>query len=81
MDIEEWSKVDIRYRGVFQTLSKCPHFTKGLWQGGSQECQYELISSRPKAQSQVIYALLSEIGEMIGLKRETFDGDGIFFLT
>ncbi|KAJ5300692.1 uncharacterized protein N7443_005694 [Penicillium atrosanguineum] len=81
MDIEEWSKVDIRYRGVFQTLSKCPHFTKGLWQGGSQNCRHELITSQPNAQSQVIYALLSEIGEMIDLRRETYDGDGIFFLT
>ncbi|KAJ5681652.1 uncharacterized protein N7477_001592 [Penicillium maclennaniae] len=77
----EWSKVDIRYRGVFQSLVKCPHFTKGLWQDGSQDCRYELLTGRIKAQSQVIYALLSEIGKMIDLKRETCDGDGIFYLT
>ncbi|KAJ6104321.1 hypothetical protein N7523_010641 [Penicillium sp. IBT 18751x] len=76
----EWSKVDIRYRGVFQSLFKCPHFTKGLWQGGSQDCRFELLTGRIKAQSQVIYALLSEIGKMIDLKRETCDGDSIFYL-
>lgn len=79
--MEEWSKVDIRYRGVFKTLLKCPRFTKGLWEGGSMNCQYELTNSKPKAQAQVIYALLSEIREMIDLKRETHDGDSIFFLT
>jgi hypothetical protein len=78
--MEEWSKVDIRYRGVFRTLPKCPRFANGLWDGGSENCQYELTTGKPKAQAQVLYALLSEVGEMLGLKRETSDGDGFFFL-
>ena len=79
--MDEWSKVDIRYRGVFKTLPKCPQFTKGLWEGGCEDCQDELNSGRPKTQAQAIYALLSEISEMLGLKRETYDGDAVFSLT
>jgi len=81
VNIEDWSKVDIRYKGVFRTLSKCPRFAKGLWEGGCEDCQDGLDSGRPKTQAQVVYALLSEVGEMLGLKRETYDGDALFFLT
>lgn len=78
--MDEWSKVDIRYRGVFKTLPQCPKFTKGLWDGGCEDCQDELNSGIPKTQAQVIYALLSEIGDMLNLKRETYDGDAVFSL-
>lgn len=81
MDIGDWSKVDIRYRGVFRTLPKCPRFKKGLWEAGCESCEDELESGRPRAQAQVVYALLCEIGEMLDLRRETCDGENIFYLT
>lgn len=31
MNIAKWSKVDIRYRGVFKTLKKVPVFSGGLF--------------------------------------------------
>lgn len=80
MNLDQWSKVDIRYRGVFKTLAKCPKFAKGLWEGGSESCQPALEKGKPRAQGQVVYALLDEIGEMLNVSRETLDGDGIFYL-
>lgn len=79
VDLEEWSKVDIRYRGVFKTLKKVPRFSKALWDGGCESCQPELDSKTPRAQGQVVYALLNEIGNMLALERRTVNG-GIFFL-
>lgn len=80
VDQSEWSKVDVRYRGVFRTLAKVPHFSKGLWDGGSEEhmIQPDIRSSR--SQGQVIYALMNEIADMIDLQRPTREGDAIFFL-
>ncbi|CAL5869439.1 uncharacterized protein PFLUO_LOCUS3668 [Penicillium psychrofluorescens] len=80
VDLEEWSIVDIRYRGVFKTLAKVPCFDKGLWDGGSELCQVELDAKKPRAQAQVIYALMNEIGEMLGIKRSMSDGKGHFYL-
>lgn len=79
--MSQWSKVDIRYRGVFKTLKKCPRFTQGLWDGGSESCQRALDKGKLKAQGQVVYALLNEIGDMLCLERETSNSDGVFLLT
>ncbi|KAJ5604948.1 hypothetical protein N7510_010102 [Penicillium lagena] len=80
VDLEEWSIVDIRYRGVFKTLAKVPCFDKGLWDGGSELCRVELDAKKPRAQAQVIYALMNEIGDMLGIKRSMNDGKGYFYL-
>lgn len=79
VDLSEWSQIDIRYRGVFKTLLKCPKFALGLWDG-AESCQRALERGKPKAQGQVVYALLNEIGRMIGVERETNDGEGVFVL-
>lgn len=81
MDVSNWSKVDIRYRGVFTTLAKCPEFAAGLWEGGSELCQGALDNGRPKAQGHVIYALLEEIGDVLNLQRRTMDPKAVFALT
>lgn len=80
MDVDRWSTVDIRYRGVFKTLTKCPKLTTGLWDGGSESCQPALDKGKIRAQGHVVYALLNEVGEMVNLKRETNDGKGVFVL-
>lgn len=80
MDVYDWSKVDIRYRGVFTTLTRCPEFAAGLWERGSELCQGALDNGKPRAQGQVIYALLDEIGDMLDLQRETSDGKAVFVL-
>ncbi|KAJ5096165.1 hypothetical protein NUU61_005521 [Penicillium alfredii] len=80
IDLNEWSKIDIRYRGVFKTLAKVPCFSKGLWDGGCELCQVELEQKKPWAQAQVVYALLEEIGDMLDIKRSTADGKKVFFL-
>ncbi|KAJ5580021.1 uncharacterized protein N7459_006006 [Penicillium hispanicum] len=80
VDLNAWSKVDIRYRGVFKTLAKVPCFSKCLWDGGCEDCQQELDDGRPSAQAQVIYALMNEVGDMLDLQRPTKNGDAIFEL-
>ncbi|KAJ5225461.1 hypothetical protein N7468_006686 [Penicillium chermesinum] len=77
---KEWSKIDIRYRGVFKTLSKVPQFKKGLWEGGSEKCHGELNDKSRLAQAQLVYALLSDVTEMLDLQRPTKDGNSIFYL-
>lgn len=81
VNLDRWSKVDVRYRGVFKALAKCPKFAKGLWEGGSESCKDALEKGTPKAQGHVVYALLDEIGEMLNESRETLDGEAIFYLT
>ena len=81
MDLNDWSLVDIRYRGVFKTLAKAPRFSKGLWDGGCEECQEELNGGNPSSQAQVVYALMNEVCGMLDLQRPTSDGDAIFYLT
>ena len=80
MNQKDWSKVDIRYRGVFRTLSKVPQFKKGLWDGGDESRQAELDEKKMWAQAQVIYALMSEVGDMLGLQRPTQDGEAVLYL-
>ncbi|KAJ5175357.1 uncharacterized protein N7482_001234 [Penicillium canariense] len=80
VNVRDWPEVDIRYRGVFRTLKRVPRFEKGLWEGGSDSCQEKLDDGQPRAQSQLVYALLNEIGEMLDLKRETKDEMNIFYL-
>ncbi|KAJ6017966.1 hypothetical protein N7451_001345 [Penicillium sp. IBT 35674x] len=80
VDQGEWSKVDIRYRGVFKTLAKVPTFSKGLWDGGSEEHMIQNDFKNLRSQGQVIYALMNEVADMIDLQRPTREGDAIFFL-
>ncbi|KAJ5810393.1 uncharacterized protein N7503_002611 [Penicillium pulvis] len=80
VDQGEWSKVDIRYRGVFKTLAKVPTFSKGLWDGGSEDHMVQTDSRNSRSQGQVIYALMNEVADMIDLQRPTREGDAIFFL-
>lgn len=80
VDQTEWSKVDIRYRGVFKTLAKVPTFSKGLWDGGSEEHMMKADFGSLRSQGQVIYALMGEVADMVDLQRPTREGDAIFFL-
>ncbi|KAJ5659224.1 hypothetical protein N7507_005675 [Penicillium longicatenatum] len=58
VDQSDWSKVDIRYRGVFKTLAKVPDFSKGLWDGGSEEHMISTDYKNMRSQGQVVYALM-----------------------
>ncbi|KAJ5632321.1 hypothetical protein N7490_008660 [Penicillium lividum] len=80
VDQSDWSEVDIRYRGVFKTLLKVPRFGKGLWEGGSEEHMPQDDTRSMRSQAQVMYALMSEVGEMLDLQRPTREGDAVFFL-
>ncbi|KAJ5778287.1 hypothetical protein N7520_001533 [Penicillium odoratum] len=80
VDQSDWSEVDIRYRGVFKTLLKVPPFSKGLWEGGSEEHMPQDGTRNMRTQAQVMYALVSEVGEMLDLQRPTREGDAVFFL-
>ncbi|KAJ5675713.1 hypothetical protein N7462_008610 [Penicillium macrosclerotiorum] len=80
VNMGRWSKVDIRYRGVFKTLAKVPRFQRGLWEDGSEDCQDKLDEAKDHTQDQVIYALLNELGEMMNLKRDTAAKDRVFSL-
>ncbi|OKO99231.1 hypothetical protein PENSUB_8618 [Penicillium subrubescens] len=80
VSLKEWSKTNSRYRAVFKTLRRVPKFETSLWEGGCEDCQDELSQNRSHTQAQVVFALLSEIGEMLELKRLTADGKRSFFL-
>lgn len=80
VDVRQWSTVDIRYRGVFKNLRKCPKLKEGLWDGGSESCQPVLDRGKLRAQAHVVYALLNDIGLILKLNRETHNGRGVFFL-
>ncbi|KAL4889826.1 hypothetical protein BDV59DRAFT_204851 [Aspergillus ambiguus] len=74
-DLANWSKVDIRFRGVYQTLKKVPPFCAGLYDDddgrlpdGYSTVYYE---DAIRAQGQVAYALLDEILAMTDIRRET----------
>ena len=80
VDLKRWPSSDIRYRGVFRTLARAPRIGTGLWEGGSEECQQELLDSQSRAQAQVVYALLDEIGRLLDLKHLTADARRVFYL-
>lgn len=80
VNLKAWCKTDTRYRGVFKTLRRVPKFETGLWDGGTEDCQEELAERGSGAQAQVVYALLSEIEDMMDLKKLMADGQRVFFL-
>lgn len=80
MDLEMWSNTDIRYRGVFKTLRKVPSFDKDLYDGGSLFGLDELFNKSTTAQSQVLYAFLHEILDMMHIRRETHNIRSYFYL-
>ncbi|KAJ0422597.1 hypothetical protein BJY00DRAFT_310968 [Aspergillus carlsbadensis] len=94
VNLSKWSKVDIRYRGVFKTLRKVPQFTKGLFEDDTigELSNMPSSSSSPlkknkfdfeeaaKAQGQVIYALLDEIVVALKIRREAGGLKEYFFL-
>ncbi|CEL02368.1 hypothetical protein ASPCAL03539 [Aspergillus calidoustus] len=94
VNLGKWSKVDIRYRGVFKTLRKVPQFTKGLFEDDTTgDLSNVTSSSSPfskkdkfdfeeaaKAQGQVVYALLDEILVALKIRRDAGGLKEYFFL-
>ncbi|KAL2796461.1 hypothetical protein BJX66DRAFT_335957 [Aspergillus keveii] len=93
VNLSKWSKVDIRYRGVFKTLRKVPQFTKGLFENDTAGELSSLSSSSSsskknkfdfeeaaKAQGQVVYALLEEILVALKIRREAGGLKEYFYL-
>ncbi|PYI12040.1 hypothetical protein BO78DRAFT_272933, partial [Aspergillus sclerotiicarbonarius CBS 121057] len=83
-NLRKWSKVDIAFRGVFQTLKKGPQFEKGLFEdenGSAAICpprtNFEKVYKR---QAQVIYALLDELMYKLAISRESEDDRKWFYL-
>ncbi|KAF7586347.1 hypothetical protein BBP40_009043 [Aspergillus hancockii] len=84
VNLSKWSKVDIRFRGVYKTLKKVPPFRKGLYEddegqlpGSEWEFDFEEAS---RAQGQVIYALMDDILRALKIRRETDDDQSYFCL-
>ncbi|KAI9372736.1 hypothetical protein BJX61DRAFT_552678 [Aspergillus egyptiacus] len=82
VSLNKWSKVDIRFRGVFQTLKKVPLFAKGLFEndGGKMTSSKVDLADAVKQQGNVVYALLDEILDMLKLKREMNCHQKYFYL-
>lgn len=77
VDLDQWSPLDIRFRGVFKTLKKVPGFDKGLYGRGSDVDSRKLEGvGNAQVQGQVVYALLTEFVDMLGLKQQIFDEKG-----
>ncbi|GES59994.1 hypothetical protein ATEIFO6365_0002032500 [Aspergillus terreus] len=84
-DVKHWSKVDIRFRGVFQTLEKVPSFRAGLYEDDHGRLNDDDESppdfhDAAGAQGLVIYALLHEILTMIDIRREAESHKSFFCL-
>lgn len=79
MDLNRWSELDIRYRGVFWTMKKIRGFENtGLYESRSG---YENSSTNArntegnaKTQSHVVYALLTELVDGLRMKRQVGNG-------
>ncbi|KAL2866872.1 uncharacterized protein BJX67DRAFT_381503 [Aspergillus lucknowensis] len=86
VNLNKWSKVDIRFRGVFKTLKKVPPFLMGVFEtDGSGQMASGTPSSfdfddASKAQDQAVYALMDEICGMLKIKREAESHREHFFL-
>ncbi|PLN76962.1 hypothetical protein BDW42DRAFT_196850 [Aspergillus taichungensis] len=87
VNLNRWSTVDTRFRGVYKTLKKVPaQFASGIYEDGSPEQSSSSSSSSSrinfteaaKAQGQVVYALLHEILDMMRIGRRM--GDASFVL-
>ncbi|PWY69874.1 hypothetical protein BO94DRAFT_477640 [Aspergillus sclerotioniger CBS 115572] len=83
-NLKKWSKVDIAFRGVFQTLKKGPQFEKGLFEdenGSAAICPPRTNFKKVcKRQAQVIYALLDELMYKLAISRESEDDRKWFYL-
>ncbi|OOO03853.1 hypothetical protein OAory_01022640 [Aspergillus oryzae] len=84
VNLNRWSKVDIRFRGVFKTLKKVPLFRKGLYEDdvghwGPPAREYDFASAA-RAQGQVVYALLDEVLDALKITRETESDESYFYL-
>ncbi|KAL2832441.1 hypothetical protein BDW59DRAFT_157270 [Aspergillus cavernicola] len=85
VNLSKWSRVDIRFRGVFKTLKKVPPFTRGLFESDSGRMASSASSKLDfeeavKAQGQVVYALMDEILNMLRIRRETESHREYFYL-
>ncbi|RJE27374.1 hypothetical protein PHISCL_00250 [Aspergillus sclerotialis] len=82
VDLQKWSNIDIRYRGVFQTLAKVPKFKRGLYEDVMENLSASKLEESARFQGYVVYALLSDVLEMVGLRRWVWDedGEGFFYL-
>ena len=77
VNLNRWSTVDTRFRGVYKTLKKVPaQFAGGIYEDGSHEQLSSSSSSSrinftnaAKAQGQIVYALLHEILDMMRIGR------------
>ncbi|KAF9892232.1 hypothetical protein FE257_002009 [Aspergillus nanangensis] len=78
-NLDRWSKVDIRFRGVFKTLQKTPKFNKGLYEG-DLETDLEGFGDAARAQGKVVYALLEDISQALDIRREANDERYYFHL-
>ncbi|OGM40968.1 hypothetical protein ABOM_010500 [Aspergillus bombycis] len=84
VNLNRWSTVDIRFRGVFKTLKKVPLFRKGLYEDDASHedppaRRYDFASAA-RAQGQVVYALLDEVLGVLSITRETEDPESYFCL-
>ncbi|KAL3475279.1 hypothetical protein BJX99DRAFT_259569 [Aspergillus californicus] len=73
VNLTKWSKVDIRFRGVFKTLKNAPPFTKGLFENNNGQMASSAkidFEEAVKAQAQVVYALMDEILNLLEIHRE-----------
>ncbi|PWY64067.1 hypothetical protein BO70DRAFT_208281 [Aspergillus heteromorphus CBS 117.55] len=81
---KKWSKVDIRFRGVFKSLKKVPQFEDGVYEenGGNVKSLPTGMSFKDsaKAQSWVVYALLDEILNLLDIRQESEDEHQYFYL-
>ncbi|OJJ46398.1 hypothetical protein ASPZODRAFT_29633, partial [Penicilliopsis zonata CBS 506.65] len=82
VDVDRWSPIDVRYRGVYRSLSKAPPFPHGLYDNAdSIELIRECLDSAPAyAQRQAAYALFEEILRMLCIKRRTYSEKDYFHL-
>ncbi|KAE8387600.1 hypothetical protein BDV23DRAFT_174517 [Aspergillus alliaceus] len=84
VNLNKWSEVDIRFRGVYKTLKKVPPFRKGLYEDDmdnlappARDFDFDFAA---RAQGQVVYALLDEILRALKILRQTEDNRSYFCL-
>ncbi|KAA8650089.1 uncharacterized protein ATNIH1004_002770 [Aspergillus tanneri] len=84
VNLSKWSKIDIRFRGVYKTLKKAPQFRKGLYENDGGRCESSNrrfnFNDVAKIQGQVVYALLDEVMNMLNISRDMEDNLSYFFL-
>jgi hypothetical protein len=82
VNLSKWSKVDIRFRGVYKTLKKVPPFVNGLFESdsGKMNSLKGDFDEAAKAQGQVVYALLDEVLNMLKIRREAEGYREYFYL-